>query len=121
MIDFICDHISDIGGVKSVKYRRELSDQLATNNAQKPLQNSSEFFYTSDEANQSVQWLPQLVGSQKMASAWHMQFLVPKDYTVLCSGKLIERSEEETTALHEYQLTEAERTIPDRIGFVICP
>lgn len=51
MIDFICDHISDIGGIKSVKYRRELSDQLATNNAQRPLQSSSEFFYTSDEAN----------------------------------------------------------------------
>ena len=56
-----------------------------------------------------------------MASAWHLQFLVPQDYMVLASGKLVERSAEEGTALHEYEISEAERAIPDRIGFIICP
>ena len=56
-----------------------------------------------------------------MASPWNMQFLVPKEFMVIASGKLIERSIEEETALHEYELTDMERTIPDRIGFLICP
>ena len=47
--------------------------------------------------------------------------MVPKEYTVLASGKQVERSVEDQTALHEYEITEAERTIPDRIGFLICP
>ena len=29
MIDFFCEHIADVGGVKCVQYRRELADQLA--------------------------------------------------------------------------------------------
>ena len=56
-----------------------------------------------------------------MASAWHLQFLVPKEYTVIASGKRIDSSIEDDTALFEYDITEAERTIPDRIGFLICP
>ena len=28
MIDFLCDHITDTGGLKSVSYRRELADQI---------------------------------------------------------------------------------------------
>ena len=55
-----------------------------------------------------------------MASEWYLQFLVPKDYLVIASGKLIERSIEETTALHEYEITEADRTVPDLIGFIAC-
>lgn len=55
-----------------------------------------------------------------MASEWYLQFLVPKDYLVIASGRLIERSIEETTALHEYEITEADRTVPDLIGFVAC-
>lgn len=50
-----------------------------------------------------------------------MQFLVPKEFMVIASGKLVERSIEEETALHEYELTDTERTIPDRIGFLVCP
>ena len=46
---------------------------------------------------------------------------MPKEYTVLASGKQIERSIEEATALHEYEISDAERTIPDKIGLVICP
>jgi len=57
----------------------------------------------------------------KIASPWSLQFLVPKEYTVLASGKQLERSLEDTTALLEYEITETERTIPDRIGFLICP
>lgn len=55
-----------------------------------------------------------------MASPWHLQFLVPKDYTVIASGKLVERSVEDETALYEYEVTEADRAIPDRIGFLVC-
>ena len=40
---------------------------------------------------------------------------------VHASGTLLERSVEETTALHEYEITEADRTIPDLIGFAACP
>ena len=63
MIDFICEHIADIGGVKSVKYRRELADQLAT--SETTGMSRSELFFTSDEPNQSVNWMPQLVGTHK--------------------------------------------------------
>ena len=56
-----------------------------------------------------------------MASPWFLQFLVPKDFTVIASGKLVEKSIEDETALHEYEITEMERTIPDRIGFLVCP
>ena len=123
MIDFSCDHVTNVGGVKCIQYRRELIDQLATsNNATMDESNSSnEFYFTSDEPNQSVCWLPQLVGSQKMSSAWHLQFLVPRDYTVYASGKRQDHSLEEQTALYEYEIGEAERSIPDKIGFVICP
>ena len=118
MIDFICDHITDVGGVKCIQYHRDLSDQLASGTQ---VAGSGDFFFTSDEPNQSITWLPQLLGSQKISSAWHLQFLVPQDYMVLASGRLIERSvEEETSALHEYEISDAERTIPDKIGFVIC-
>ena len=55
MIDFLCEHIADIGGVKCVKYRKELADQLASTS---PAQYSNEYFYTSDEPNQSISWLP---------------------------------------------------------------
>ena len=56
-----------------------------------------------------------------MASTWFLQFLVPKEFTVIASGKLVERSIEDETALHEYEISELERTIPDRIGFLVCP
>ena len=50
-----------------------------------------------------------------------MQFLVPKDYMVFASGHLVDRSVEEATALYEYEISEAERTVPDLIGFIACP
>ena len=95
MIEFTCENVSDVGGVKCIRYGRELADQLASSlatreNTFEPVSSCNEYFYTSDEPNQSICWLPQLVGSQKMASAWHLQFLVPKDYMVLASGKRTE-------------------------------
>ena len=36
MIDFLCDHITDIGGLKCVTYRRELGDKLAYSNSNTP-------------------------------------------------------------------------------------
>ena len=42
---------------------------------------------------------------------------MPRDYQVLASGKLIESSEEDETALYEYEIDETYRTIPDKIGF----
>ena len=64
MIDFMCEHIADVGGVKCVKYRRELADQLAASEmhtmgtARHEGSSSAEYFFTSDEPNQSVNWLP---------------------------------------------------------------
>ena len=64
MIDFMCEHIADVGGVKCVKYRRELADQLAASEmhtmgtASQESSSSAEYFFTSDEPNQSVNWLP---------------------------------------------------------------
>mgnify|MGYP001626840973 CR=1 FL=1 len=55
-----------------------------------------------------------------MSSAWHLQFLVPRDFTVLASGKRLEHSLEEETALFEYEIPDAERNIPDKIGFIMC-
>ncbi len=48
-----------------------------------------------------------------------MQFLVPRDFSVLASGKRLDHSLEEDTALFEYEIPDVERNIPDKIGFVI--
>ena len=55
-----------------------------------------------------------------MASAWYLEFLVPRDMTVFASGKRVDKSFEEETALYEYEITADEKTIPDKIGFVAC-
>jgi len=100
MIDFLCEHVADVGGLKCVRYRRELADELVQRVQTKPKSDFSEYYYTSDEPNQSNCWLPGLVGSHKTASPWHLQFLVPKEFMVLASGKSVDRSEEEETALY---------------------
>ena len=48
---------------------------------------SNSYFITSDHDNQSICWMPQLVGSMRMESKWHMKFLVPKQYMMIASGK----------------------------------
>ena len=51
MIDYMCDHITDVGGIKCLSFRRELADQLAITAQNNTLQSKSEFYFTSDEPN----------------------------------------------------------------------
>lgn len=39
----------------------------------------------------------------------------------MASGRLTEKVKEEDSMLYEFEIGEAERTIPDSIGFLICP
>lgn len=48
--------------------------------------------------------------------------MVPKDYMLIASGKQIIREvDSEGLALHEYEISEEDQTIPDKIGFIALP
>jgi hypothetical protein len=80
------------------------------------------YFFTNDFIGQSDCWLPKLIGTQSICTPWNLQFLVPKEYMVVASGKqLLREIDHEGFALHQYELNEEEQTTPDRVGFIALP
>lgn len=57
VVSFFCDQITDVGGIRVVKYQRDrearLSDQAKT----------GAYFFTNDHFGQSEAWLPTIVGT----------------------------------------------------------
>ena len=116
VVSFFCDQVTDVGGIRVVKYLRDREARLS-NQAK-----TGSYFYTNDHYSQSEAWLPKIVGTQSVSTPWTLKFVVPKEYMIIASGKQILREiDAEGFALHEYELNFDEQTTPDRIGFVAVP
>lgn len=57
VVSFFCDHITDVGGIRMVKYLRDREARLS-NQAK-----VAAYFFTNDFCTQSEAWLPRIVGT----------------------------------------------------------
>ena len=122
-INYFCGQITDVGGVRKIAYKRELGDSAGEAYAAQSKGNSKSNYYfaTSDHADQSICWMPQILGSQATVSTWSLKFMCPKEYMIISSGKQTNRViDQENNALHEYELNQNEMTTADKLGFVCC-
>ena len=81
VVSFFCDHITDVGGIRMVKYQRDREARL--NNQAK----IGAYFFTNDFCTQSEAWLPRIVSTQNTPTPWLLRFIVPKEYMLIASGK----------------------------------